>query len=167
MRGMRRLAALLAAILFVLPLQAYAHDPAAIRVAEPRAGATVSGDKVRIVVVGEGGSAAAAFRIDLDGRPVDATGTIDGVFTTLTVQPGGQVTVEVPVADGEHELRVTPERNPDGPSQPAQVVAFQAGGGGNGGVLGLVALVAVLAVLGAAGLRSMRRARPGDVADPG
>lgn len=167
MRAMRRLtAALLAAAALLVPAPASAHDPAEVRIAEPRDGATVSGDKVRVVVVGEGGSAAATFRLDLDGRPVDATGTVDGVFTTLSVAPGGQVTIEVPMTEGEHQLTITPERNPDGRTQAPEAVSFQVGRS-EFRLLPLLALLALLAVLGAAGLRSMKKARPGDFHNPG
>lgn len=145
-----------------------AHAPARIRVASPSEGGRVVGDTVRIVLVGEGGDSAATFRLDLDGRPVDATGTIGGVFTTLSVRPNEQVVLDVPVGPGDHTLVVTPTFDPDA-QQETTVRRFTAVEETGGGAIGLV--LAGLAVAGAVGaavlVRRRAAASAGDVAPPG
>lgn len=128
---------------------AVAHAPARIRVASPSEGGQVVGDSVRVVLVGEGGDSAATFRLDLDGRPVDATGKIGGVFTTLSVRPNEQVVLDVPVAPGDHTLVVTPSFDPDA-QQETTVRRFSVvEESGGGGAVGLV--LAGLAITGAIG----------------
>jgi hypothetical protein len=149
----RRSPALLAlASLLALATPAGAHVPSRVRVAAPAEDARVIGDTVRVVLVGEGGTSAATFRMDIDGQPVDATGRIGGVFSTLSVRPNEQVTVPVPVAPGTHRLTVTPETDVDSAAPPEvrtfRVVADGSSGGG-GAAVGLAA-VAVLVALGAA-----------------
>lgn len=102
----------LAGPLLLVPA-APAHVPAKVVIAEPAEGAVVEGDTVRVVLRGEGGMDAAAFRLDLDGRTVDATGRIGGVFSTLTVRPNERLVVEVPVEPGEHTLTATPNADAD------------------------------------------------------
>ena len=88
-----------------------AHVPARVVIAKPAEGAVVRGETVHVVLRGEGGRDAAAFRLELDGRTVDATGRIGGVFSTLTVRPNERLTLEVPVEPGDHTLTAIP--NPD------------------------------------------------------
>ena len=157
---MRRTAALLAAAALLWPGgAALAHDPSTVRVASPDDGATVEGGTVDVVLVGEGGRDAATFQLHLDGQAVDATGRVGGVFTTLTVHPGRQLTLSVPVAEGDHELRVTPERNPDGPTQPVVAIRFRAVPESRGN-LGVVLLFAVVLAVAFVGLWRLRSARP-------
>jgi hypothetical protein len=160
--GVRRSLALAAASV-ALATSAWAHSPARIRVASPGDGARVTGDSVRVVLVGEGGDSAATFRLDLDGRAVDATGRIGGVFSTLSVRPNQQITVEVPVDPGEHTLTVTPNPDVDSDPQPVvhrfSVVADTPGSGGTALVL------AGLAVAGAVGAAVAVRRRAGVTAD--
>lgn len=99
---------------------ATAHDPARLVVESPAEGAQVTGDTVRVVVAGRGGTAAAAFRLDLDGQTVDATGRVGGVFSTLSVGPGKRLELTVPVPPGVHTLTATP--NPDADAQQVTVV---------------------------------------------
>lgn len=143
----RHLAA--AAVVLVAATQAAAHSPARLRVASPEEGARVAGDVVRVVVVGEGGDAAAAFRVDLDGQPVDATGRIGGIFTTLSVAPNEQVTLDVPVTQGEHTLTFTP--NPDPDSQQETVVRRFTVVPADGGAGTTTLVLAAVAVAGAVG----------------
>ncbi|HWL36137.1 MAG TPA: hypothetical protein VNQ77_08070 [Frankiaceae bacterium] len=144
---MRRTLALAATIL-ALAGPAAAHAPATVRVASPAEGGRVSGDRVRVVLVGEGGDAAAAFRLDLDGKPVDATGTVGGIFSTLSVRPGDQLVLDVPVTEGEHTLTVTPNFDPDA-QQEVVVRRFTVGPAEGGGGMALV--LAGLVVAGAVG----------------
>lgn len=145
----RRTLALAAAILVLATTPAAAHSPARVRVASPAEDARVSGETVRVVLVGEGGDAAAAFRLDLDGQAVDATGRVGGIFSTLSVRPGEQLTLDVPVAQGEHTLTVTPNFDPDA-EQEVVVRRFTVGpADGGGGAMALV--LAGLVVAGAVG----------------
>ena len=136
--------------------------------ASPSEGAQVVGKTVRIVLVGEGGDAAATFRMDLDGRSIDATGTIGGVFTTLSVRPNEQVVFDVDVAPGDHTLTVTPNFDPDAQQETTvrrfSVVEETAGGGAIGLVLaGLAIGVAILAAV----VVRRKAASAGDAAPPG
>jgi hypothetical protein len=133
-----------------------------LRIASPEEGATVDGATVRIVVVGEGGLAPATFRLHVDGRPVDATGTVGGVFTTLSVAPGKQLAIEVPLAEGTHQVTVTPDTDPDGTTQPPLVRRFTTVASTGGGALPLVYVgVALLVAAGVAvALRRKAAAAP-------
>lgn len=147
--GRVRRTLVLAATILVLAAPAAAHAPARIRVASPAEDARVTGDRVRVVLVGEGGDAAALFRLDLDGQSVDATGTVGGIFSTLSVRPGEQLVLDVPVTEGEHTLTVTPNFDPDS-EQEVVVRRFTVGPAEGGG--GATALVlAGLVVAGTAG----------------
>jgi hypothetical protein len=152
-------AGLLLLALSSVPSPASAHVPARVRVAAPADGARVSGDRVRIVLVGEGGSSAATFRLDLDGASVDASGTVGGVFSTVSVLPDKQVVLSVAVAPGAHVLTMTPDADTDS-GAPVQVRRFEViakqGGGGAGPLV--LAGVAVLVALGA-GVAFRRRAQ--------
>ena len=148
-QGVRRLLAL-AVLSVALHGVAGAHMTARLRVASPGDGSTVSGDRVRVVVVGEGGDANATFRMTLDGKTVDATGTVGGVFSTLTVAPGSQLTLDVPVAPGEHTLVVEPTFDPDSPQERITLRFTVVEDTGGSPVAYVLAGVAVLAGVGAA-----------------
>lgn len=138
----------LAAAILVLATPAAAHAPARIRVALPAEDARVSGDRVRVVLVGEGGDAAATFRLDIDGQLVDATGRVGGIFSSLSVRPADQLVLDVPVNLGEHTLTVTPNFDPDA-EQEVVVRRFTVGpadGGGGAAALVLAGLVVAGAV---------------------
>ncbi|HVF03683.1 MAG TPA: hypothetical protein VNA20_02475 [Frankiaceae bacterium] len=150
-------AALVLAVTWPVPA-ATAHDPARLVVVSPAEGERVSGDTVRVVVAGEGGTAAAAFRLDLDGSTVDATGRVGGVFSTLSVAPGSRLELTVPVAPGDHTLTATP--NADADSEQVTVVRRFTVGGGSNGLWGGRGGAAVLLLVGAAAgiaLVSLRR----------
>lgn len=144
------------------PAGASAHVPTSVRIASPGEDARVEGGSVRIVLVGEGGSATATFGLTLDQQPVDASGSVGGLFTTLGVRTGQQLVLDVPVALGPHELVLTPNRDTDS-AAPVQrrrfrVVAAEPGGGG--GPLALLAVVVVVFVAGVvAGVRRRAAAR--------
>ncbi len=112
------LAALTLTLLAGTAAPAAAHATARVRVAAPAEGAQVTGGTVRVVLVGEGGDSPASFRLDLDGKPVDARGEVGGLFTSLNVGPGAQLVLDVPVALGEHQLTMTPVYDPDSPQEP-------------------------------------------------
>jgi hypothetical protein len=144
--------------LLALSSPASAHVPARVRIAAPADGARVFGDSVHIVLVGEGGSSAATFKLDLDGAGIDASGKVGGVFSTVSVLPDKQVTLTVPVKPGTHVLTMTP--NPDTDSgAPVQVRRFEvvANEGGGGATPLVLAGVAMLVALGA-GVAFRRRA---------
>jgi hypothetical protein len=154
----RRVPALLLALaLLSAATPADAHVPARVRLAAPAEGARVVGAAVRIVLVGEGGTSAATFTLDLDGRPVAADGRVGGLFTTLHVRPQTQTVVTVDgVAPGEHLLRLTPDPDTDSASpvieRSFRVVAEDKGGGG-GLALALVGLLAAVAIGAAVAVR--------------
>ncbi len=138
-------------------LVAPTHVPARVRIAAPAEGARVSGATARVVLVGEGGRAAATFRLDLDGQSVDATGRLGGLFSTLTVRPGEQLALAVPVAPGAHTLTVTPDRDTDSAS-PVVVRRFRvASGGGTSLAPYLAGLTLLAAVVAAVVLRRRTR----------
>jgi hypothetical protein len=148
---MRRPLALSAAFVLAAAASAPAHDPARLNVVSPAEGARVS-SPVRVQIRGEGGSAAAAFKLDLDGQVVDAAGRIGGVFSSLSVEPGKTFSVEVDMALGAHTLTATPAADPDAPRAPV-VRRFTVVAGGSSGIGALplaVAGVALAAVVGAA-----------------
>jgi hypothetical protein len=114
------------------------------------------------VLVGEGGTARATFGLALDGQPVDASGSVGGLFTTLGVAPGQQVVLSVPVALGPHELVLTPTRDSD-TAPPVQrrrfrVVPAESGGGAGAGVFVVATLVLAAGLV--VGLRRHAAARP-------
>ncbi|HEU0133024.1 MAG TPA: hypothetical protein VFQ85_18750 [Mycobacteriales bacterium] len=156
---MRRVPALLLALAVVgTATPASAHVPARARLASPAEDARVVGDAVRVVVVGEGGTAAASFRLDLDGRPVDAAGRVGGLFTTLTVRPQQQTELTVGgVAPGTHTLTLTPEQDVDSSAPTVvrrfRVVADEKGGGG----LVAAAFVGLLVLGGVGAAVAVRR----------
>ncbi len=160
---MRRLAAPLAALaLLALATPGDAHVPATIRVAEPAEDARVVGNRLRVVIVGEGGMSPATFGMDLDGRPVDATGRIGGVFTSLAVRPGAQLTMRIDVTPGEHTLTITPDPDPDS-QQPVQTRRFRVVADSRGSAAPLaLAGVAVLVAVGAGVAVRRRAAAAGD-----
>jgi hypothetical protein len=145
--GVRRTLVLATAIL-VLATPAAAHAPATVRVASPAEGARVGGATVRVVLVGEGGDSPATFGLELDGQAVDATGRVGGLFSTLSVRPGDQLVLDVPVGTGEHTLTMTPTFDPDA-AQETVVRRFTAGPKEGGGAMPLV--LAGLVVAGALG----------------
>jgi hypothetical protein len=152
-------ALLLAFALLCVATPAYAHVPARVRLAAPAENARVVGTAVRIVLVGEGGTAAATFRLDLDGRPVGADGKLGGLFTTLHVRPSSQTVITVDgVAPGEHALRMVPDADTDSTAPVVvrrfRVVTDEKGGGG----LGLVLVGVVAAVAAGAAVAVRRRA---------
>jgi hypothetical protein len=135
--------------LLVLSSPASAHVPARVRIASPADGGRVEGHRVRIVLVGEGGSSAATFRLDLDGTSVDASGRVGGVFSTLAVRPDQQLVLSVPVALGAHTLTLTPDADTDS-GAPVQVRRFEVvpkerGGAGPLVLAGVAVLVALVA----------------------
>lgn len=144
---MRRTLAL-AAVAAALATVAHAHSTARLNVVSPADGARLTGGSVRVHVVGEGGDAATPFRLDLDGQPVDATGKVGGLFTTLSVAPNQQVVLDVQVGEGEHTLKFTPTFDPDA-QQETVVRRFTVGPPEKGSAM-LLVLVG-LAVLGALG----------------
>ena len=170
-----RVLALAAALLAGAAWPAAAHAPARLVMVSPAEGARVEGETVRVVVEGRGGRDAAAFRLDLDGRSVDATGRIGGVFSTLSVLPGRRLEIDVPVQPGEHTLTATP--NADADSVQVTVVrrfTVAAGHARDGGgddaedgdsmvtgvdVVPVTALVVVVALLAGAGLVVARKRR--------
>jgi hypothetical protein len=155
------------ALLLSLLLVAPAHVPARVRLAAPAEDARVVGTAVRIVLVGEGGTAAATFRLELDGRPVGADGTVGGLFTTLRVGAQSQETITVDgVAPGEHVIRMTPEADPAADSSAPvvvrrfRVVADEKGGGA--APLALLGVVAAVAVGAAVAVRRRAGVAPAD-----
>lgn len=153
--------ALLLSLLLVTP----AHVPARVRLAAPAEDARVVGTALRIVLVGEGGTAAATFRLELDGQPVGADGKVGGLFTTLHVRPQSQETITVHgVAPGEHVLRMAPEVDPAADSSAPvvvrrfRVVADEKGGGA--APLALLGVVVVVAVGAAVAVRRRAAAAP-------
>ena len=102
-----------AAALSSAPSPAAAHAPATLVMSSPAEGAVVTGRTVRVVVEGRGGRDAAVFRLDLDGRTVDATGRIGGVFSTLSVAPGKRLAIDLAVEPGAHTLTATPNADAD------------------------------------------------------
>ena len=158
---MRRVPALLlAAFLAVYVSPAEAHVAPRLRIAEPADGARLSGGIVRVVVVGEGGDGPGLFALALDGVLVDANGKVGGPFTTLSVLPGKQTVVNVPVTTGEHELRLTQAPDPDnvGVPQGTVVTRFTVTAAGGGGAW-LIAVAALVVSAGAGVLVAIRRRR--------
>jgi hypothetical protein len=149
-------ALLLAFVLLSAAPPAYAHVPARVRLAAPAQDARVVGTALRIVLVGEDGTSAATFMLDLDGQAVGADGTLGGLFTTLHVRPQTQETITVDgLTPGEHVLRMTPDPDTDSTApvvmRTFRVVADDPGGGGGlalllVGVLAAVAIGAAVAV---------------------
>jgi len=144
--------------LLALSSPASAHVPARVRIAAPADGARVFGGSVRIVLVGEGGSSAATFKLDLDGAGVDASGRVGGVFSTVSVLPDKQLVLTVPVTPGAHVLTMTPDADTDSGAPVVthrfEVVAQEGGGGPAPLVLAGVALLVALG----AGVAFRRRA---------
>lgn len=168
---MRRAPALLTllALLAVAGLPASAHVAPRLRIASPEDGARVYGDTVRVVVAGEGGDGPGLFTLALDGTLVDATGKVGGTFTTLSVQPGGQTVLNVPVTPGEHELRLVQPADPDAGTREREVVTrftVTADAPGNGLVPVLAVLVVAGGVVAAVAVRR-RAAAAGSAAEDG
>ena len=88
---------------------AAAHERATARLDAPAAGAVVGGDAVEVVISAFGPGTPAEFQLFLDDAPVDSTGEVGGVFTTLRVAAGAELRLIVALAtEGEHELRLVP-----------------------------------------------------------
>ena len=153
-----------ALLLAVPPPYAAAHAPARVNVLAPAENAEVSAGTLRVLLTGEGGDAAASFRLELDGQAVDATGEVGGLFTSLTVLPGGRLDLRVDVAEGDHVLRVVPDPDPLADSaSPVVVRRFRAVAGGRGGPWGLLGMVGVaLLVAGGVAVALRRNARAAD-----
>ena len=158
-----RLAILLLAATIGLP----AHVPARLRIASPAEDARVVGATVRVVVVGEFGDSPGVFALTLDGTPVDATGKLNGTFTSISVAPQTQTAIVVAVTPGAHELVLTPARDVDSTS-PAIVRRFrvEADEGGGGGIAFVLAAVVVAAGVGSV-VAVRRRASAAGAEPPG
>lgn len=158
---MRRVPALLlAAFLAVYAAPAEAHIAPRLRIAAPADGARLSGSTVRVVIVGEGGDGPGLFALSLDGVLVDVNGKVGGQFTTLSVLPGQQTVVNVPVRPGDHTLTLTQAPDPDNAGAPQEPVVTRftvmSGGGGGAWLIGVAALVVSA---GAGVLVAIRRRR--------
>jgi hypothetical protein len=156
-----RLAILLLAATIGVP----AHVPARLRIASPAEDARVIGGTVRVVVVGENGDSPNVFALTLDGTPVDATGKLNGTFTSISVAPQTQTAIVVPVAPGSHELVLTPARDVDSTS-PVIVRRFrvEADEGGGGGIA--FVLAAVVVAVGVGSVVAVRRRASAGAAEP-
>jgi hypothetical protein len=108
---------------------AYGHDPAQVAVVTPQSGTTLRTSTVTVTLRGEGGTAAATFRLLLDGREVDVNGVIGGsLFTTLRLAPGEQQQLRLRLSrHGVHELRMVPVTDADAPATEV-VVRFRSAG---------------------------------------
>lgn len=156
---------LLAAFLAVYASPAEAHVAPRLRIAAPPDGARLAGSNVRVVIVGEGGDGPGLFALSLDGVLVDVNGKVGGTFTTLSVLPGQQTVVNVPVRPGDHELTLTQAPDPDnaGAPQAPVVTRFTVTSGGGGGAW-MIAVAALVVSAGAGVYVAIRRRRAEAVA---
>jgi hypothetical protein len=97
------------AAILALPGVASAHERAVAELVAPVQGTIVTGDVLEVVVRASATGTPAEFQLFLDDLPVDSTGQVAGVFTTLRVDAGRELRLLVTVeSEGAHTLRLVP-----------------------------------------------------------